>query len=111
MSLKALSGMVLTEHLLSQVGPAISSANSMLVYGKPGNGKTYLIESLNNLEAAPVFVPFAIECQGNIVQVFDPIFHHPINDEEPSVVAVKAEGMEGADRSEALLVVAHAWTL
>jgi predicted ATPase with chaperone activity len=37
---KALGGMVITEHVLSQVGPAISSGNSMLVYGKPGDGKT-----------------------------------------------------------------------
>ena len=44
----------------------------MLVYGKPGDGKTYLIESLNNLEAAPIFVPHAIDCQGNIVQRLRP---------------------------------------
>ena len=53
----ALSGMVITEHLLSQIGPAISSANSLLLYGKPGDGKTFLIESLNNLPTGPVFVP------------------------------------------------------
>ncbi len=86
---KALRGMVLTERTLAQVGPAVSSSNSMLVYGKPGDGKTFLIESLNRLDAAPVFVPFAIECQGNIVQVFDPIYHHPLEDDEPvSVLAV-----------------------
>ena len=65
---KAFSGMVITERILSQVGPAVSSANSMLVYGKPGDGKTFLIESLNNLDTAPIFVPYAIDCQGNIVQ-------------------------------------------
>ena len=65
---KALSGMVITEQVLSQVGPAISCGNSMLVYGKPGDGKTYLIESLDNLDGGAMFVPHAIECQGNIVQ-------------------------------------------
>jgi hypothetical protein len=89
---KALSGMVITEHVLSQVGPAISCGNSMLVYGKPGDGKTYLIESLNNLDAGAVFVPHAIECQGNIVRVFDPVYHQPIEEgEEPSVMAVAYE--------------------
>jgi len=44
----------------------------MLVYGKPGDGKTYLIESLNNLDNRAGFVPHAIDCQGNIVRVFDP---------------------------------------
>ena len=90
--MKALSGMVITEQVLSQVGPAISCGNSMLVYGKPGDGKTYLIESLNNLDAAPVFVPHAIDCQGNIVRVFDPVYHQAIaDDEESAVMAVVHE--------------------
>src|SRR5260370_13836048 len=89
---KALSGMVITEHVLSQVGPAISCGNSMLVYGKPGDGKTYLIDSLNNLDAGAVFVPHAIQCQGNIVRVFDPVYHQSIvHGEEPSVMAVAYE--------------------
>src|ERR1017187_642781 len=88
----ALSGMVITEQVLSQVGPAISAGKSMLVYGKPGDGKTYLIESLNNLEGAPVFVPHAIDCQGTIVRVFDPVYHERINeDEESAFVAVNHE--------------------
>jgi DNA-binding MarR family transcriptional regulator len=88
---KALKGMVLTERTLAQVGPAVSSANSLLIYGKPGDGKTYLIESLNNLEAPPVFVPHAIECQGNIIQVFDPIYHQRIDEEQASVLTVATE--------------------
>ena len=85
---KALRGMVITERTLAQIGPAVSSANSLLIYGKPGDGKTFLIESLNNLEAAPVFVPYAIECQGNIIQVFDPIYHQPVEEEPTSVLMV-----------------------
>jgi len=89
---KALSGMVITKQSLAQVGPAVSSCNSLLVYGKPGDGKTFLIESLNNLESTPVFVPYAIECQGNIIQVFDPIYHKRIENEiEPSVLAIAEE--------------------
>jgi hypothetical protein len=89
---KAFKGMVLTERILSQIGPAVSSANSLLLYGKPGDGKTFLIESLANLETAPIFLPYAIECQGNIVQLYDPIYHHRVDgDEEPSGLAVAAE--------------------
>jgi DNA-binding MarR family transcriptional regulator len=89
---KALSGMVLTEHLLSQIGPAVSSANSLLLYGKPGDGKTFLIESLNNLPTAPVFVPYAIESQGNIIQVYDPVYHERLDDEaESAALAVTNE--------------------
>src|SRR5579883_1523881 len=40
---KAFKGMVLTESILRQIGPAISSAGSLLLHGQPGDGKTFLI--------------------------------------------------------------------
>ncbi|HUI82355.1 MAG TPA: hypothetical protein VLY24_30740 [Bryobacteraceae bacterium] len=87
---QALRGMVVTERLMAQVGPAISSANSFLIYGQPGDGKTFLIESLANLELSPIYLPYAIESQGNIIQVFDPIYHTALDTEEqePSVLSV-----------------------
>jgi hypothetical protein len=88
--------MVITERTLAQIGPAVAAAKSLLVYGKPGDGKTFLIESLNNLESMPVYLPHAIECQGNIIQLFDPIYHHPIEEEAPSVLTVSVE--RGHDR-------------
>jgi hypothetical protein len=89
---KAFKGMVLTERILAQIGPAVSSANSLLLYGKPGDGKTFLIESLANLDTAPIFLPYAIECQGNIVQLYDPIYHQRVDaDEEPTAMAISIE--------------------
>jgi hypothetical protein len=88
---KALRGLVVTERLISQIGPAVSSANSLLLYGKPGDGKTFLIEALANLDTAPIFLPYALESQGNIVQLYDPIYHHRIAEEEPSVLTVSVE--------------------
>jgi hypothetical protein len=89
---KAFKGMVVTERILAQIGPAVSSANSLLLYGKPGDGKTFLIESLANLDTAPIFLPYAIECQGNIVQLYDPIYHQRVDaDEEPSAMTISIE--------------------
>jgi hypothetical protein len=88
---KAFRGMVLSEQVLAQIGPAVSSANSLLLYGKPGDGKTFLIESLNNLDSTPIFLPHALECQGNIVQLFDPIYHFPIEEPRQSALSVAAE--------------------
>jgi len=72
--------MVVTAKLLSTIGPAVSSGNSFLIYGQPGNGKTYLAEALGGLDDSPIYVPHAIECQGQIVQVFDPIYHQSVED-------------------------------
>jgi len=88
---EAFRGMVITERVLSQVGPAVSSGNSLLIYGRPGDGKTFLVESLNNLDTAPVFLPNAIECQGNIIQVFDPVYHQRVPDEEKPELTVSVE--------------------
>lgn len=91
---KAFKGMVLTEGILRRIGPAISSASSLLLHGKPGDGKTFLIESLSNLDTAPIFLPYAIECQGNIVQVYDPVYHQRVDaadDQEPTALTVSIE--------------------
>lgn len=74
--------MVVTPRILSQIGPAVSSGNSFLIYGQPGNGKTFLAEALGGLDDSCIYVPHAIECQGNIIQVFDPIYHHPVHESE-----------------------------
>lgn len=72
--------MVVTKKLLAEIGPAVSSGNSFLIYGQPGNGKTYLVEALEGLDDSPIYIPHAIECQGQIIQLYDPIYHHAIED-------------------------------
>ena len=78
--------MIMSPRILSQIGPAVSSGNSFLIYGQPGNGKTYLAEALANLDDSSIYVPHAIECQGMIIQVFDPIYHQPVQDEPQSAL-------------------------
>ena len=78
--------MVVTPRTLAQIGPAVSSGNSFLIYGQPGNGKTFLAEALRDLDGSVIYVPYAVESHGAVIQVFDPVYHHPVQDEEqPSV--------------------------
>jgi hypothetical protein len=72
--------LVVTSKILAEIGPAVGSGNSFLIYGQPGNGKTYLAEALNGLDDSYIYVPHAVECQGQIIQIFDPIYHQPAGD-------------------------------
>ncbi|MGA8030225.1 MAG: hypothetical protein WB992_24040, partial [Bryobacteraceae bacterium] len=74
----AYSHMVTTETMLDQIGPAVSSGKSFLIYGQPGNGKTYIAEALSAIQSSEIYVPYALECQGNIIQLFDPIYHKTV---------------------------------
>ena len=81
---RAYRRIVVTPEILAKLGPAVSSGNSFLIYGQPGNGKTCLAEALVNLDEAPIFIPYALECQGHIVQVYDPVYHQRMDGEEAS---------------------------
>ncbi len=78
----AYSHMVISNTILDQIGPAVTSGKSFLIYGQPGNGKTYLAEALSNIETSDIYVPYALECQGNIIQLYDPIYHRPVIEKE-----------------------------
>jgi hypothetical protein len=69
-----------TPQLLAQIGPAVNSGKSFLVYGQPGNGKTYLAEALFNIQTSDIYIPYAIEAQGMTIQMFDPIYHHSVDE-------------------------------
>jgi hypothetical protein len=88
---KAFSHMVVSRHVLAQLGPAVNAGKSFLIYGQPGNGKTCLAEGLFHIDTQPIFIPYAIEYQGNIVQVYDPIQHQRIDDAPPSMMAVSED--------------------
>jgi predicted ATPase with chaperone activity len=79
--------MVMTPRILAEIGPAVSSGNSFLIYGQPGNGKTFLAEALGNVDDSCIYVPYALECQGSIIQVYDPVYHQAVEDaQQPSVL-------------------------
>lgn len=79
---KAYSHMVVSEEVLDQLGPAVNAGKSFLIYGQPGNGKTYLAEALFNIRSSDIFLPYALECQGNIIQLYDPLFHQLVHPEK-----------------------------
>ena len=86
----AFKHLVVEQDILARIGPAVNSNKSFLIYGQPGNGKTALAEALFRVESTPIYMPYAVESQGNIVQLHDPIYHQKIDDEEYDSVARNA---------------------
>jgi len=79
---QAYEHLVVEKEILAQLGPAVSACESFLIYGHPGNGKTALAEALVRIQSAPIFIPYALEHQGNIIQLYDPIYHSMIEEEQ-----------------------------
>jgi hypothetical protein len=73
----ALSHLVLSEDMIRRLGPAANSGRAMLLYGAAGNGKTSIAEALVGAFEQPVYVPYCIEADGQIIKIFDPSVHTP----------------------------------
>src|SRR6266404_5692811 len=85
---EAFRHLVVEADVLAQIGPAVNASKSFLIYGQPGNGKTALAESLFRVESEPIYMPYALECQGNIIQLYDPIYHQKIEDQDSVLSAL-----------------------
>jgi predicted ATPase with chaperone activity len=72
---EAFKGLILPEGFFERLGPAINSSRSLFLYGPPGNGKTTIAEVVSSVLGGEVFVPFAIEVDGQVIKVFDPLNH------------------------------------
>ena len=83
----AFKHLVISQHVLDQLGPAINSGHSMFVYGPPGNGKTVISQSIRKLLDGTIAIPHAILVEGSIIRLFDPVNHEPV------------ESVEDADQS------------
>ncbi len=69
------SDIVVPETLVRKIGPAINSMLSLMLYGPAGNGKTTVAEKIGTLFSDLIYVPYAIEVEGQIVKVYDPSIH------------------------------------
>jgi predicted ATPase with chaperone activity len=72
---EAFGWLVLNQETLDEVGPAINSGKSLFLYGASGNGKTAIAETIARLLGGNLFVPYAIEVDGQIMVVYDPLYH------------------------------------
>ncbi len=81
---EALSDLILPEDFHRKIGPAINSAASLFLYGPPGNGKTTMSMLISRLISGsdPIWIPYALTAGGQIIQIFDRLFHQEIEREQ-----------------------------
>ncbi|MBU6423380.1 MAG: ATP-binding protein [Chloroflexi bacterium] len=77
---RAFSHLVIPRETLTQLGPAINSGKSIFLFGPPGNGKTTIAEVMIGLLRGEVVLPYAVEIDGQIIKVFDQVYHRPALD-------------------------------
>jgi predicted ATPase with chaperone activity len=71
--------MVLDEATLAQLGTSVISGRAIFLYGPPGTGKTTVAERLSELfRKESIWVPYAIEVDGQIITVYDPHTHEKV---------------------------------
>jgi SpoVK/Ycf46/Vps4 family AAA+-type ATPase len=67
----------------------------MFVYGPPGNGKTVISRAVSKLLIGEISIPYALEVEGNIIRLFDPVNHEPMPHEK------EAPGLDHGIRRDA----------
>lgn len=79
---RAFSHIVVNEKMLDKIGPAANSARSLFLYGPPGNGKTTIAEGISNMLGGYVLIPYAVEIDGQIIKIYDPLNHQIVKQHE-----------------------------
>jgi hypothetical protein len=80
----ALRELEIDASFIEQVGPALNSGRALLLYGPSGNGKTSVALRLASVFEDVIYVPFAVEVEGQIIRVFDSSVHQPVTPALPA---------------------------
>ncbi|NKX44182.1 ATPase [Roseicyclus persicicus] len=79
---RSMGHLILPKGLIDQLGPAVGSGRSVLMYGPPGNGKSSIAEGIRKAMGDNIFVPHALSYAGQVITLFDPIVHSPVKQDE-----------------------------
>ena len=68
--------LIVNRAMFDQLGPAVNSGKSLFLYGAPGNGKTVVAQGIGRALGTEMFIPHAIDVDGQVITMFDPVNHH-----------------------------------
>jgi predicted ATPase with chaperone activity len=75
----ALSDLELSHEIRRLIGAAVNGGHSILLYGKPGNGKSSIAKRITRMLGGAVLIPYAVDVGGQTIRVFDPRVHSPLD--------------------------------
>jgi len=82
---------VVSEELLAKVGAAVGSGRSILVYGGPGTGKTYIAQRIARVLNGDILVPYAIAVNDKIIKIYDPVIHEHVEKEDTESLLISEQ--------------------
>src|SRR6266536_1683139 len=81
----AFRDLVLPESLLQTLGCVINSRSSLFLTGLPGTGKTAVSERMNKALFGFIWIPYAIEVDGQIIRLFDSHCHRQVPEKASAI--------------------------
>jgi predicted ATPase with chaperone activity len=77
---RAFEHLVLDAPILNQLGTAVVSGRAIFLYGPTGTGKTTIAETITRLfHRDQVWLPYAVEVDGQVITVYDSVIHHKVD--------------------------------
>jgi predicted ATPase with chaperone activity len=80
----AVADLVLPDTTQQLLGVVANSRRSLFITGAPGNGKTTIARALHQALGGEIWIPRAIEVDGQIINVFDSHNHSPADPQPPA---------------------------
>jgi hypothetical protein len=105
--------LIVSRGMFDQLGPAVNSGKSLFLYGKPGNGKTVVAEGIGRALGTEMYVPHAVDVDGQVITMFDPVNHQRATavTESVSVIAGAAQDQRWEKIRRPVVVVGGELTL